>query len=156
MEVGERISAKELSNRIGVTTYQDRRKVAVFLSNQARMGRARKSIGKDKRMYYEKQTPIQKSTASKVASARDRSKDLITLEEIGESIVNYIEKIHRRIEKLEKEHDKLKEKASIFSKQKEEFKRLYQEAEEKIKELSVKQPVARKTVTVSLSKALGK
>jgi hypothetical protein len=154
IEVGERISAKELSNRIEVTTYQDRTKVAVFLSNQARMGRAKKSIGKDKRMYYEKQTPTQKSTASKVVRVKDRSEDTITLGEIGEGIVNCIEKLQRRIEKLEKEHDKLKEKASIFSKQKEKFKRLYQEAEEKIKELSVKQPVGRKTVR--LSKALGK
>ena len=154
LPIGEKVSAKELANRIGVTTYQDRTKVAAFLSQQAGKGRAKKRVGKDKRMYYVKLAPIAKSTPSKVVPVKDRSKDLITLEEIGESIVNYIEKLQRRISKLEKEHDKLKEKASIFSKQKEEFKRLYQEAERKIKDLSAKQPVARKTV--KLSKALGK
>ena len=123
IEVGERISAKELSNRIGVTTYQDRTKVAVFLSNQARTGKAKKSIGEDKRMYYERQSPTQKPTPSKVARVKDRSKDKITLGETGERIVKYIEELHRRIEKLEKERDTLREKASIFSKQKEEFKR---------------------------------
>ena len=55
--------------------------------------------------------------------------------------------------KLEKERDRLREKTSIFSKQKDEFKRLYQVEEQKIKDLSEKQPVARKTVR--LSKVLG-
>ena len=77
----------------------------------------------------------------------------MTLGKIGERIVNYIERLQRSIEELEKDRDKLKEKASNSSKQKEEFKRLYQEAEEKIKELSVKQPMVRKTVR--LSKLLG-
>ena len=153
IRVGEKISAQELANRIGATDYADKKQVAAFLSQYAGRGRARKRVGKDKRMYYIKLAPTAKTSLLKVARVKDRSKDTITLGEIGESIVNYIEKLQRRIEKLEKEHDKLKEKASIFSKQKEEFKRLHQEAEEKIKELSLKEPVARKTIR--LSKLLG-
>jgi hypothetical protein len=153
IEVGVKISAQEVANRIGATIYEERKKVAAFLSQQAAKGRVKKSMGRDKRMYYEKHAPSPKSPPSKVAPVKQRSKETITLGEIGESIVNYIGELQRRIEKLEKEGDRLREKASIFSKQKEDFKRLYQEAEGKIKELSGKQPVARKTVR--LSKVVG-
>jgi hypothetical protein len=146
--VGERISAKELANRIGVTTYQDRTKVAAFLSQQAAKGRAKKRVGKDKRMYYVKLAPVAKPTPSKVARVKDRSKDTITLEEIGESIVNYIERLKKGIEKLEKQDVMRKERLLAYSKQKEEFKRLYQEAEAKLRELSKQQPSSQKTIRV--------
>ena len=58
-------------------------------------------------------------------------------------------KLIQKQRKLEKERDKLKEKVSIFAKQKEEFKSLYQEAERRTKELSEKQPVEKKTVRIS-------
>ena len=116
------------------------------MSQLAKRGRAKKHVGEDERMYYEKIAPTAKPRTPRAAPSKERKKDEVTLGEIGESIVNYIEKLKERIEKSEKERDVPRTKVSMFSKQKEEFKRLYEEAEQKVKGLSEKQPVEQKTI----------
>jgi hypothetical protein len=148
--VGQKVSALELANIIGATISHDRKTVAAFLSQQAQRGRAQKHVGADRRMYYEKITPAAKSASRKVApAAKKEKKDVITFGEIGEGIVDYIEKLKRKVEDLEKEREQFKEKLTLFSKQKEEFKKLYQDAEKLVKELSAKQPTAQKTIRLS-------
>jgi len=154
LDVGESISALELANKVGVKTYEEKKKVAAFLSQQAQKGKVKKVIGKEKRMYYQKLAQGKRSRAFKAAKSRSMAKDSVTFGEIGESIVNYIEKQRQTMAKLEEEIAGLKEKLTTSSKQKEEFKRLYQEAEAKIKELSAQQPVAQKTIR--LTKVFGK
>lgn len=153
IEVGEKISAQQFANRIGASKYENRKIVAAFLSQQAGKGRATKHIGKDKRMYYEKLPSTPKPFPPKIALVKDRSRDTITFGEIGERIVNYIKQLQSTIEKLEKERDQLREEASISTKRKDEFRRLYRGAEQKIKDLSERQPMADKTVR--LSRVLG-
>ena len=114
LAIGERISAAELSNRVGATESRDRTSVSAFLSQLAKRGRAKKHMGEDGRMYYEKMAPTAKPLTPRAAPPKDRKKDEVTLGEIGESIVNYIEKLKRRIDGLEKERDRLKEKGRAF------------------------------------------
>jgi hypothetical protein len=154
LDFGERITALELANRVGVTNYEEKKKVAAFLSQQAQKGRVKKHLGEGKRMSYEKVSTTRPSRAAKRTRATRQRKDSITYGEIGEGIVNYIEKLKGRIGELEKRSDELKEKLKVFSNQKEEFKRLYQEAEARVKELSAQQPAAQKTIR--LTKVVGK
>jgi uncharacterized protein involved in exopolysaccharide biosynthesis len=140
LDIGVKLSAQELAENIGASTHEDRKKVAAFLSQQATKGRVKKYVREDKRVQYEKITPTAKPSAAKIASVKHTSKDMITLGEVGESIVSYIERLETEIEKLEKQRAKREERLSAYSKQKEEFKRLYQEAEAKIRELSKQQP----------------
>ena len=146
LDIGERISAAELANKVGATEYRDTVSVAAFLSNLAKRGRAKKHKGQDARTYYEKIARPAKPRTPRAAPPKERKKAEVTQGEIGESIVNYIEKLKERIEKSEKERDVLRTKVSMFSKQKEEFKRLYEKAEQKVKDLSEKQPIEQKTV----------
>lgn len=140
LDIGEKISAFELAKRIGATIYKQRKNVAAFLSRQARLGRARKHIGEDGRMYYEKIAPTAKPRPTKpsparVAPPKERRRELITYGEIGENIVNYIDKLRARISELERENEASK--------------RRYQEAEQKVKELSEKQAAEQRTVRLS-------
>jgi hypothetical protein len=104
-------------------------------------------------MYYEKLPSTPRPFPPKIAHVKDRSRDKITFGEIGERIVNYIEQQESTIVKLAKERDQLRQELSISTKRKDEFRRLYREAEQKIKDLSERQPVADKTVR--LSRVLG-
>ena len=132
LDIGEKISALELANKVGATTPAERKNVGAFLSKEAKLGRAKKHIGEDRRMYYEKVPPTARPSPASVAPTEARSRDTITLGEIGESIVDYIQKLRVRIADLEA--------------QKEEFKRLYEEAEQKVRGLFEKQPVEQKTI----------
>jgi hypothetical protein len=145
MDVGTKISAAELADKVGVASYVERKTVAAFLSQQAKKGRVKKSAAKGKRMYYEKLPPRKRLSPSGGVRSKDASKDTITLGRLGEGIVNYIEKLKERIAKLEQWSVAIKEKLRMYAKQKEEYKRLCQEAEAKVKELSAQQPVAQKT-----------
>jgi hypothetical protein len=143
LSVGERVSALELSDRIGATIYQEKKKVAAFLSQRASKGRAGKHLGEDGRMYYEKMPPTPKPVSrrpSRVAPSTESSRDRASLEQIGERIADHIERLKGRVSDLEKERDTLREKVSIFSKQRQEFKRLYEEAQQRIEELSAQRP----------------
>ena len=60
LDVGEKISAFELAERVGATNYQQRRQVSAFLSQQTSKGRVKKQIEKDGRMYYENFAPTAK------------------------------------------------------------------------------------------------
>ena len=135
LDIGEKISALELANKVGATTPAERKNVGAFLSKEAKLGRAKKHIGEDRRMYYEKVSPTARPSPAPVAPSETRSRDTITLGEIGESIVDYIQKLRARIADLEA--------------QKEEFKRLYEEAEQKVKDLSESRAAAQKTIRLS-------
>jgi hypothetical protein len=163
IEAGERISCQELAERVGANNYQDKKKVAAFLSQQASRGRVKKYVGEDRKMYYEKlAAPVKPSAAqdipSHVAPSRavppqDKRTDTVTFGEIGEGIVNYIQEMRGRITELQKERDETKEELTVCTQQKEEVEKLYQEAEQRIKGLSVRTPVAQRAVR--LSKLLG-
>ena len=58
-----------------------------------------------------------------------------------------------KIEDLGKERDRLKAKLDVSSKQKEEFKRLYQETEARSRDLSKERSKEAKNVTVSQTQA---
>ena len=135
LDIGEKISALELANKVGATTSAERKNVGAFLSKQAKLGGAKKHIGEDRRIYYEKVPPTARPSPAPVAPSEARSRDTITLGEIGESIVDYIQKLRARIADLEA--------------QREEFKRLYQEAEQRAMELSEKQPVEKQTIRLA-------
>ena len=107
--IGERVSARELAETIGVTAIKDRTAVAAFLSQQAKRGRVKKHVGEDRRTYYEKIAPPPKSPTSKTDPAKKERDDVVSLEEIGEGIVNHIERLKERIGTLEKERDRLRQ-----------------------------------------------
>ena len=146
--IGDRVSASQLAETIGVTATQDRKAVAAFLSQQAQRGRMQKHAGEDKRMYYEKVTPPSKSMPSRAEPKKKEREDTVALLDIGERIANYMKKLEKMIEDLEKERDRLKEKLEVFSKQKEEFKRLYQETEARSRELSRERPKVANSIPV--------
>jgi hypothetical protein len=135
LDIGEKISAAELAKKVGATTSAERKNVGAFLSQLAKRGRAQKNVGEDGRMYYEKIAPTARPRTPRAAPSKDRRKDEVTLGEIGESIVDYIQKLRSRIADLEA--------------QKEEFKRLYEEAEQKVKDLSESQSAEQKTIRLS-------
>jgi hypothetical protein len=143
--IGERISALELANRTGAKIYEQRKKVSAFLSHQARRGLVKKHLGEDGRMYYEKIAHTPQSTTRRVARRKEKVGDKFSPGEIGEKIVGHIEKLKARIAHVERERDALEAKVSVFSKQKKEFKRLYHEAEERVKELSERRAGSQKT-----------
>jgi hypothetical protein len=154
LNIGESISCKELAEKIGVTTYEKKKKVAAFLSQYASRGRVRKYLGPDQRMYYEKISPPKRARSRRAAPKEvPASHSVITFGEIGEGIVRYIDRLTQQISDLERERDYLKERLSMFSKQKDEFKHLYQDAERRLKEMSAKRPVSPKTIR--LSKVIG-